>query len=76
MRLDKNGDSEGNFSVLALKKVSPSEAKVTKDFMCDYQMVPVGQFLQEDYPVSESDKFFYFLLSKSQCIFLKKILAI
>nr|XP_018907598.1 PREDICTED: receptor-type guanylate cyclase Gyc76C-like isoform X1 [Bemisia tabaci] len=40
IRLDKNGDSEGNFSVLALKPHRFSE----KNFSCGHFMVPVGQF--------------------------------
>ncbi|GAB1861123.1 Guanylate cyclase [Camponotus japonicus] len=42
IKLDKFGDSEGNFSVLALKK----EPFIRDNFSCDYQMLPVGQFLQ------------------------------
>lgn len=53
MKLDKNGDSEGNFSVLAL--VPTSDTKVYKNYTCSHQMRPVGQFFQLDsaYPVSE-----------------------
>lgn len=43
IKLDKFGDSEGNFSVLALKK----EPFRDQNFSCDYQMLPVGQFLQQ-----------------------------
>ncbi|XP_018335565.1 receptor-type guanylate cyclase Gyc76C [Agrilus planipennis] len=50
MRLDKNGDSEGNFSVLALKKVPDSQSHVRSNFTCHFQMVPVGQFQQGDFP--------------------------
>ncbi|KAL0272546.1 UNVERIFIED_CONTAM: hypothetical protein PYX00_005475 [Menopon gallinae] len=46
IKLDLNGDSEGNFSVLALK---PHHLEV-KNFTCGYHMVPVGQFQQSDYP--------------------------
>ncbi|XP_067206722.1 receptor-type guanylate cyclase Gyc76C-like [Linepithema humile] len=42
IKLDKYGDSEGNFSVLALKK----EALHQDNFTCEYQMAPVGQFQQ------------------------------
>ncbi|XP_051156964.1 receptor-type guanylate cyclase Gyc76C-like [Leptopilina boulardi] len=42
IKLDKHGDSEGNFSVLALKK-DPFQVF---NFSCDYQMKPVGQFHQ------------------------------
>lgn len=53
MKIDKNGDSEGNFSVLAL--VPTTNNVVYKDYKCNYQMRPVGQFFQLDsaYPVSE-----------------------
>lgn len=53
MKIDKNGDSEGNFSVLAL--VPTSDNVVYKDYKCNHQMRPVGQFFQLDsaYPVSE-----------------------
>ncbi|KAG8237784.1 hypothetical protein J437_LFUL017335 [Ladona fulva] len=40
--MDGNGDSEGNFSVLALKKSA-------NDF-CPFALVPVGQFHQGRYP--------------------------
>lgn len=42
IKLDKDGDSEGNFSVLALKK----DPFRLFNFSCDYQMKPVGQFQQ------------------------------
>uniref|UniRef100_A0ABD2W0E8 Guanylate cyclase n=1 Tax=Trichogramma kaykai TaxID=54128 RepID=A0ABD2W0E8_9HYME len=42
IKVDKNGDSEGNFSVLALKR----EPLQILNFSCDYQMKPVGQFQQ------------------------------
>lgn len=48
IKFDRNGDSEGNFSVLALKQSDISE-KMTSDptfFHCSYYMVPVGQFQQ------------------------------
>ncbi|XP_015514449.1 receptor-type guanylate cyclase Gyc76C [Neodiprion pinetum] len=44
IKLDENGDSEGNFSVLALQKLPMTRDK----FSCDYQMIPVGQFQQGD----------------------------
>ncbi|KAB0795504.1 hypothetical protein PPYR_12343 [Photinus pyralis] len=44
MQLDKNGDSEGNFSVLALKPSDTPDMPIVKNFTCNYQMVPVGQF--------------------------------
>lgn len=58
MKLDKNGDSEGNFSVLAFRELS-NDAKVIDNFSCKYQMRPVGQFYQSDqFPVSEFIKLF------------------
>lgn len=50
IKIDKFGDSEGNFSVLALKPY-----KMTRDnFSCDLHMVPVAYFQQgENFPVSE-----------------------
>ncbi|KAJ8947966.1 hypothetical protein NQ318_021064, partial [Aromia moschata] len=45
MKLDENGDSEGNFSVLAFKKTY-SHTRVRYNFSCNYQMRPVGQFFQ------------------------------
>lgn len=44
IKLDKNGDSEGNFSVLALKK----EPLQNQNWSCNFQMKPVGQFQQGD----------------------------
>lgn len=49
IKLDKHGDSEGNFSVLALKK----ETLHRDNFTCEYQMAPVGQFQQGETLVSE-----------------------
>lgn len=56
MKLDKNGDSEGNFSVLAYRETTDSFGR---NFSCGYQMKPVGQFYQTqtELPVS---KFFVF----------------
>ncbi|XP_058808902.1 receptor-type guanylate cyclase Gyc76C-like isoform X2 [Phymastichus coffea] len=45
IKLDKNGDSEGNFSVLALKK----EPLQNQNFSCNFQMKPVGQFQQGEH---------------------------
>ncbi|XP_076654349.1 receptor-type guanylate cyclase Gyc76C [Halictus rubicundus] len=53
INFDKFGDSEGNFSVLALKK----DPFHLNNFSCDYQMKPVGQFQQGEtlvYRPSES----------------------
>lgn len=40
MHIDNNGDSEGNFSVLALNEKSFQVG----NFTCSYQMVPVATF--------------------------------
>lgn len=54
MKIDQNGDSEGNFSVLALTHVSAEHRIVRRNFSCDFQMRPVAQFqAQTDLPVSE-----------------------
>lgn len=58
MQLDKNGDSEGNYSVLALTNVltnnnNKNNAIVFHNFTCQYQMRQVGQFQQGEFPVSE-----------------------
>lgn len=57
IKIDSSGDSEGNFSVLALKPY-----KMTRDnFSCDLHMVPVAYFQQgENFPVSEF--FFHYSL--------------
>lgn len=53
IKIDRNGDSEGNFSVLALKQFSHTLAN--KSNACDFYMVPVAYFHQgDDFPVSES----------------------
>lgn len=49
IKFDKFGDSEGNFSVLALKK----DPFRFNNFSCDFQMKPVGQFQQGETLVSE-----------------------
>lgn len=49
IKLDQFGDSEGNFSVLALKQ----ESFNISNFTCNYQMKPVGQFQQGETLVSE-----------------------
>ena len=49
IKIDKFGDSEGNFSVLALKK----DPFHINNFSCYYQMKPVGQFQQGETLVSE-----------------------
>lgn len=52
IKIDLNGDSEGNFSVLALK---PHSLLVRENITCDFTMLPVAYFQQgEEFPVSES----------------------
>lgn len=52
IKIDSNGDSEGNFSVLALK-AHPSYAR--DNVTCEYTMIPVAYFQEgEKFPVSES----------------------
>lgn len=52
IKIDSNGDSEGNFSVLALK---PHTFVVRENVVCDFTMLPVAYFQQgEKFPVSES----------------------
>lgn len=46
MKLDKNGDSEGNFSVIAYTE--PENTTVLYNFSCPFQFRPVGQFFQSD----------------------------
>ncbi|XP_046680074.1 receptor-type guanylate cyclase Gyc76C-like isoform X1 [Homalodisca vitripennis] len=48
IKLDSNGDSEGNFSVVAVMKKDFSLQFGDHNFTCDYYMVPVGQFQQGD----------------------------
>lgn len=49
IKIDSNGDSEGNFSVLAFK---PNHM-MRENILCDFHMIPVGYFQQgEDFPVS------------------------
>lgn len=54
IKIDEFGDSEGNFSVLAMK-----EWPLTgRNFTCHYHMVPVAIFIQGDeLPVSELSSF-------------------
>lgn len=56
MKLDKNGDSEGNFSVLAYRETPDPSGR---NFSCGYQMRPVGQFYQtqNELPVSKFSVF-------------------
>lgn len=48
IKIDRNGDSEGNFSVLAYK---PFKYSFRDNLTCNYHMVPVAYFQQgEDFP--------------------------
>lgn len=62
IKLDKHGDSEGNFSVLALKKEHfhfvASLNSLPVNFSCEYQMKPVGLFQQGEALVSELSKYY------------------
>lgn len=60
MKLDENGDSEGNFSVLAFRP-APNNIHVRGNFTCSFKMRPVGQFFQQsdDFPVSEFVYLYY-----------------
>lgn len=60
IKIDSNGDSEGNFSVLAFK---PFKYSYRENLSCNYHMVPVAYFQQgSDIPVSESSFFVLVLL--------------
>lgn len=60
IKLDANGDSEGNFSVLAVKQGDYRVHFAEHDFFCDYIMIPVGQFQERDpLPVRALQAFFY-----------------
>lgn len=55
IKIDRNGDSEGNFSVLAYK---PFKYSYRDNLLCNFHMVPVAHFQQgSDIPVSESSLF-------------------
>lgn len=63
INIDFNGDSEGNFSVLAYK---PYKYLYRDNLSCNYHMVPVAHFQQgRDIPVSELSFLFIFLYSFS-----------
>lgn len=50
IKIDKNGDSEGNFSVLALKQ---GDFSLRENFTCSFNMKPVAHFEEGDeFPVS------------------------
>lgn len=53
IKIDGKGDSEGNFSVLALQPYHSNEP-LAANFSCNYLMTPVAHFQQaNDFPVSE-----------------------
>ncbi|KAK9751499.1 Receptor family ligand binding region [Popillia japonica] len=57
MKIDQNGDSEGNFSVLAVTRVFADHRIVRTNFSCEFQMRPVAQFqAQTDLPVYQINK--------------------
>lgn len=54
IKIDQFGDSEGNFSVLAIQPHNASD-HLRDNFTCNYLMTPVAHFQQgNDFPVSES----------------------
>lgn len=62
IRIDENGDSEGNYTVLAVKfnnvsRLLTQGKMVTNFFYCHYEMVPVGRF---DYFTNTSTPVRYF----------------
>lgn len=44
IKIDKNGDSEGNFTVLAFKYDPHFDEKAKYNFSCNYGMRPVAGF--------------------------------
>lgn len=84
MQLDKNGDSEGNFSVLALTNVlannnninNNNSAIVINNFTCKYQMRQVGQFQQGEFPVSEFAQISMFVIIISYFILITSLYLI
>ncbi|XP_019756594.2 receptor-type guanylate cyclase Gyc76C isoform X1 [Dendroctonus ponderosae] len=48
IKLDKNGDSEGNFSVLAYRETEQLYLGGSNNFSCSFYMAPVGQFYQNE----------------------------
>lgn len=52
--MDHNGDSEGNFSVAALKPYRYVYNTSMYNFTCDYFIRPVAGFQQGENPVSSS----------------------
>lgn len=52
IKMDHNGDSEGNFSVAALKPYRYVYSTKMYNFTCDYFIRPVAGFQQGENPVS------------------------
>lgn len=48
VKLDEHGDSEGNFSVVALKPVYYRYQVEEGNFTCPYSMISVAQFYRND----------------------------
>jgi hypothetical protein len=57
--MDHNGDSEGNFSVAALKPYRYVYSTKMYNFTCDYFIRPVAGFQQGENPVSLSISYMY-----------------
>jgi hypothetical protein len=51
IKMDHNGDSEGNFSVAALKPYRYVYSTKMYNFTCDYFILPVAGFQQGENPV-------------------------
>lgn len=69
IKLDKNGDSEGNFSVLAYKEADLLYLGGSNNFSCSFYLAPVGQFFQSEasaYPVSK----YHFLVIENNYLHL------
>lgn len=68
IKIDENGDSEGNFTVLAAKERTKEEAS---NFSCRYVMRPIAHFLYGvDFPVCNHGS--YFQSSVTSCYTLLK----
>lgn len=46
IKIDENGDSEGNYTVLAFRTLK--EKYKVDNFSCDFMMQPIGQFQIEN----------------------------
>lgn len=63
IKIDEFGDSEGNFSVLAIQPHLSGEP-LRDNFSCNYLMTPVAHFQEgNDFPVSESAILYMFDIS-------------